>query len=135
MIWASVFESLYDRLRQPSAQLGVEVSQSCLLRHFCQQVLYFTCGGWGGMKLQVRAGAAHADDLAAQTFEIAYRRRGHSDPSWADARAWLFGIAFNLVREQRVWDGCWASPRELGAMSAVAATASTKAAQTRRASR
>ena len=51
--------------------------------------------------LQVRAGAASADDLAAQTFEIAFRRRGDYDPSWPDARAWLFGIALNLVREMR----------------------------------
>lgn len=49
--------------------------------------------------LQVRAGAASADDLAAQTFEIAFRRRGDYDGSRADARAWLFGIALNLVRD------------------------------------
>lgn len=51
--------------------------------------------------LQVRVGAASADDLAAQTFEIAFRRRADYEPSWADARAWLFGIAFNLVRDLR----------------------------------
>lgn len=51
--------------------------------------------------LQVRAGAASADDLAAQTFEVAFRRRADYDLARADARAWLFGIAFNLVREAR----------------------------------
>lgn len=50
--------------------------------------------------LQVRAGAS-ADDLAAQTFEIAFRRRADYDASRDDARAWLFGIALNLVRESQ----------------------------------
>jgi RNA polymerase sigma-70 factor (ECF subfamily) len=55
--------------------------------------------------LQVRAGAGSADDLAAQTFEIAFRRRADYDVSRADARAWLFGIALNLVRELRRSEG------------------------------
>jgi RNA polymerase sigma factor (sigma-70 family) len=49
--------------------------------------------------LQVRAGVANADDLAAQTFEVAFRRRADYDKSRPDARPWLFGIAINLARE------------------------------------
>jgi RNA polymerase sigma factor (sigma-70 family) len=45
-----------------------------------------------------RVGAALADDLAAETFVIAFRSRGRYDPSATDARPWLFGIAANLAR-------------------------------------
>jgi RNA polymerase sigma factor (sigma-70 family) len=45
-----------------------------------------------------RVGRAIADDLAADTFVIAFRARGRYDRSAADARAWLFGIAANLAR-------------------------------------
>ena len=45
-----------------------------------------------------RVGAPLADDLAAETFATAFRRRHIFDPSLASSRAWLFGIANNLVR-------------------------------------
>lgn len=54
--------------------------------------------------LRVRAGDFDADDLAAQTFEIAFRRRGDYDPQRVDARPWLFGIAINLLHEKRRGD-------------------------------
>jgi RNA polymerase sigma-70 factor (ECF subfamily) len=38
------------------------------------------------------------EDLVAQTFLIAFEQRSRYDPSRADARAWLFGIATNLLR-------------------------------------
>jgi RNA polymerase sigma factor (sigma-70 family) len=49
--------------------------------------------------VRVRAGDTDADDLAAQTFEIAFRRRRDYDNSRADARPWLFGIAIKLLSE------------------------------------
>jgi RNA polymerase sigma-70 factor (ECF subfamily) len=49
--------------------------------------------------LQARAGRSAADDLAAQTFEVAFSRRSDYDASYADARPWLFGIALNLARD------------------------------------
>lgn len=51
--------------------------------------------------LRVRAGDFDADDLAGQTFEIAFRRRGDYDRQRVDARPWLFGIAINLLHEKR----------------------------------
>jgi RNA polymerase sigma-70 factor, ECF subfamily len=42
-----------------------------------------------------------ADELASQTFLIAFDRRATFDPRSASARPWLFGIATNLVREHR----------------------------------
>jgi RNA polymerase sigma factor (sigma-70 family) len=45
-----------------------------------------------------RVGTALADDLAAETFAIAYRRRHDFDPKKGSLRSWLFGIAANLLR-------------------------------------
>jgi RNA polymerase sigma factor (sigma-70 family) len=46
-----------------------------------------------------RLGVLLADDLAAETFATAFRRRHSFDPSLGSARAWLLGIANNLVRQ------------------------------------
>lgn len=45
-----------------------------------------------------RVGSALADDLTAETFAIAFRRRQSFDPSLGGLRGWLFGIATNLLR-------------------------------------
>jgi RNA polymerase sigma-70 factor (ECF subfamily) len=44
-----------------------------------------------------RVGAAAADDLAAETFAVAYRNWDRLDPARA-VRPWLYGIAANLMR-------------------------------------
>jgi RNA polymerase sigma factor (sigma-70 family) len=51
--------------------------------------------------LHGRIGALAADDLASETFMIAFRRRKSYDLSHADGRPWLFGIAVNLLRQHR----------------------------------
>jgi RNA polymerase sigma-70 factor (ECF subfamily) len=51
--------------------------------------------------LHGRIGALAADDLASETFMIAFRRRKSYDLSRADGRPWLFGIAVNLLRQHR----------------------------------
>jgi RNA polymerase sigma factor (sigma-70 family) len=51
--------------------------------------------------LHRRVGAPLAEDLAAETFTRAFDHRGRFDPSYADARPWLFGIAANLVHDHR----------------------------------
>jgi RNA polymerase sigma factor (sigma-70 family) len=48
--------------------------------------------------LNRRLGEATADDLAAETFAIAFHRRDSYDVSWPNARPWLYGIAANLIR-------------------------------------
>lgn len=48
-----------------------------------------------------RLGGELADDLAAETFAVAYRRRASYDPSRGDVRPWLFGIATVLLRAHR----------------------------------
>ncbi|MEO3824984.1 MULTISPECIES: RNA polymerase sigma factor [Actinomadura] len=44
-----------------------------------------------------RLGRGLADDVAAETFLIAFDRRGRYDLARPDARPWLYGIASNLV--------------------------------------
>ncbi|WP_091098495.1 RNA polymerase sigma factor [Micromonospora citrea] len=48
-----------------------------------------------------RLGAGIADDLAAETFLAAFRRRERYDTVYPDARPWLYGIATNLVSQHR----------------------------------
>lgn len=55
-----------------------------------------------------RVGRQLAEDLAAETFLIAFARRSSFDVDVEDARPWLYGIATNLVRrharsERRRW--------------------------------
>lgn len=45
-----------------------------------------------------RVGEHIADDLASETFLVAYRGRSGYDPSRAPVRSWLYGIATNLLR-------------------------------------
>jgi RNA polymerase sigma factor (sigma-70 family) len=47
-----------------------------------------------------RLGVAFADDLAAETFLVAFEKRARFDSEGAGAhvRAWLYGIATNLIR-------------------------------------
>ncbi len=69
-----------------------------------------------------RVGGPLADDLAAETFAAAFRRRHSFDPSLGSSRAWLLGIANNLVRqhwraEQRmlaVYSRLEAEPESIG---------------------
>lgn len=42
-----------------------------------------------------------ADELASQTFLVAFDRRAEFDPRRLDSRPWLFGIATNLARNHR----------------------------------
>ncbi|WP_370192311.1 RNA polymerase sigma factor [Streptacidiphilus sp. MAP5-52] len=48
-----------------------------------------------------RLGADVAEDVAAEVFLTAFRKRGTFDPARGQVRAWLFGIATNLVGRHR----------------------------------
>jgi RNA polymerase sigma factor (sigma-70 family) len=48
-----------------------------------------------------RLGPDAADDLVADTFLVAFRRRGGYDAAHADARPWLYGIATRLIGRHR----------------------------------
>jgi RNA polymerase sigma-70 factor, ECF subfamily len=51
--------------------------------------------------LQRRIGRDLADELAAETFLLAFDGRAGYDVARRDARPWLFGIATNLLRRHR----------------------------------
>jgi RNA polymerase sigma factor (sigma-70 family) len=51
--------------------------------------------------LSRRVGPDVADELAAETFAEAFRRRRSYDPDRAAVRPWLFGIAVNLLHHHR----------------------------------
>lgn len=51
--------------------------------------------------LQRRVGRDLADELAAETFLIAFDKRARYDVSRPDSRPWLFGIATNLLHRHR----------------------------------
>jgi RNA polymerase sigma factor (sigma-70 family) len=51
--------------------------------------------------LQRRIGPGVAEDLAAEAFVTAFRRREDYDASRASALPWLFGIAANLLRHRQ----------------------------------
>jgi RNA polymerase sigma-70 factor (ECF subfamily) len=51
--------------------------------------------------LRRRLGADLADDLAAETFARAFRRRASYRPLAETAKPWLFGIAANLIADHR----------------------------------
>ncbi|GAA2363193.1 RNA polymerase sigma factor [Nonomuraea africana] len=48
-----------------------------------------------------RLGPDDAEDVVAETFLTAFRKRGQYDPSRASVRSWLYGIATNLVGKHR----------------------------------
>jgi RNA polymerase sigma-70 factor (ECF subfamily) len=48
-----------------------------------------------------RLGYQAADDLAAEAFLVAFRKRGRFDPARGAVRPWLFGIATNLIAQHR----------------------------------
>jgi RNA polymerase sigma-70 factor (ECF subfamily) len=61
-----------------------------------------------------RVGRGGADDLAASTFTVAFERRRAFRGDADSARPWLFGIATNLLRNERR-----AETRSLDALSRV----------------
>lgn len=48
-----------------------------------------------------RCGADAADDLASETFLVAYSKRTDFDPDRGQVLPWLYGIAANLLRNQQ----------------------------------
>ena len=54
-----------------------------------------------------RLGPDAADDLAAETFLAAFRRRDRFDPARGSVRPWLFGMATNLVAQHHRAESRW----------------------------
>jgi len=67
-----------------------EVFASIFDRHFAAIHRY----------LARRVGTERADELASQTFAVAFERRARFDVHVESARPWLFGVATNLMRNE-----------------------------------
>lgn len=65
--------------------------------------------------LERQVGAIAAEDLAAETFTVAFAQRRTFDARRRDVRPWLFGIAINLLRNHRRAE---VARRDLGARQA-----------------
>ena len=63
-----------------------------------------------------RVGQSSADDLAASTFTVAFERRRSFRGDADSARPWLFGIATNLLRNERRSE--WRTLRALSRLNA-----------------
>jgi RNA polymerase sigma-70 factor, ECF subfamily len=63
--------------------------------------LFHRHSGEIGRYVTRRVGPGIAEDLVAETFLVAFRRRGSYDGSRTDARPWLYGIATNVMRRHR----------------------------------
>jgi RNA polymerase sigma-70 factor (ECF subfamily) len=55
--------------------------------------------------VHTRLGPDLAEDITAEAFLAAFRRRDHYDLAWADARPWLYGIAVRLIGKHRRAEG------------------------------
>jgi RNA polymerase sigma factor (sigma-70 family) len=82
---------LADSLRSP------EAFGELYTRHFAS-VYRYVAG---------RLGPDVADDLAAETFLAAFRRRAKFDPDRGSVRPWLYGIATNLVAQHHRSESRW----------------------------
>lgn len=93
-------------MRSPRGGLGQGTSDAAVLaasvteperfvsiydRHF-EEIYRYVAG---------RLGRDVADDLAAETFLIAFRKRDRFDPARGSVRPWLYGIATRLVGQHR----------------------------------
>ncbi|MBC7461613.1 MAG: RNA polymerase sigma factor [Thermoleophilia bacterium] len=54
-----------------------------------------------------RVGASAAEDIVAETFTTAFRRRAKFDLAAANARPWLYGIAANRLHKHRDAEQRW----------------------------
>lgn len=60
-----------------------------------------------------RVGSAHADDIAAEVFAEAWKHRARFDPARGSSRAWLLGIATNIIARERDIERRWLRGRAL----------------------
>jgi RNA polymerase sigma factor (sigma-70 family) len=99
-------EATHDESGHVTAEVGEQVTDAELAARFQRDPERFTAVydryfddiyRYVAGRLDVQA----ADDLAAETFLVAFRGRDRFDPERGNLRPWLFGIATNLVARHR----------------------------------
>lgn len=96
-IWPSRQYLLVDAKQATRASAAPEDFETVFREHFAPVHRF----------IARRVGKALAEDLTAEVFATAYRRRGAYHPERGPLRSWLYGIANNIVR------GHWRDEQQL----------------------
>ena len=96
-IWPSRQYLLVDGKRATGVTVALEDFEAVFREHFAPVHRF----------IARRVGKALAEDLAAEVFATAYRRRAVYQPERGSLRSWLYGIASNVVR------GHWRDEQQL----------------------
>ena len=96
-IWPPCQYLLVDGKQAAGATAAVEDFDAVFREHFAPVYRF----------VARRVGQALAEDLAAEVFATAYRRRAAYQPERGSLRSWLYGIATNVVR------GHWRDEQQL----------------------
>jgi RNA polymerase sigma factor (sigma-70 family) len=70
--------------------------------------------------IAARIGPVAGEDVLAETFLVAFRRRAGFDPGATSARPWLYGIAANLVLRHHDAERAWLQRSSAGARALAA---------------
>jgi RNA polymerase sigma-70 factor, ECF subfamily len=97
LIWPSRQYLFVDGKQVSGASAALEDFEAVFREHFAPVYRF----------IARRVGRALAEDLAAEVFATAYRRRDAYRPDRGSPRSWLYGIAANLVR------GHWRDEQQL----------------------
>lgn len=97
---------MHDPASHPATRLAAEPDDASVIAHSRHEPewfsmifdRYFTAIH---RYAAARLGAAAADDVAAETFLAAFDQRDRYDLTRPEARAWLYGIATNLIGRHR----------------------------------
>jgi RNA polymerase sigma factor (sigma-70 family) len=91
---------------QGQAEVGADVHDAAIIELSLDEPEHFTAlfrrhAPYIQRYVVRRIGQDAADDIVAETFLLAFRQRDSYDPTRADARPWLYGIATNLIGRHR----------------------------------
>src|SRR5260370_5437978 len=94
------------RMRVSAARLPVRADDAAIIEASCAEpdafaALFDRHAPLILRYISRRVGQASADDLVAETFLAAFRRRQQYDTTHRDARPWLYGIATHLISQHR----------------------------------
>ncbi|MFC7587210.1 RNA polymerase sigma factor [Nonomuraea antimicrobica] len=97
---------MHDPSSNPSLRVAAEADDASVIANSCRDPewfsvifdRYFTAIH---RYAAARLGPAAADDVAAETFLAGFDQRGRYDLTRPEAKAWLYGIATNLIGRHR----------------------------------
>jgi RNA polymerase sigma-70 factor (ECF subfamily) len=95
-----------SRMRRPAGAVDTPIDDAVVLARSVREPdrfaeIYDRYFGEVYRYVAGRLGRDVADDLAAETFLVAFRKRDRFDPGRGNVRPWLYGIATTLVGQHR----------------------------------